>query len=188
MTAKAKLLALLAFTTAMLFFDNLAVFAVVASGLTAVIALKGHAKLFSSWLKPMVFMFAFIIAIQYVTYPLAPYSFGAVLWGVTISLRIYVIMAAVFFFVRTTSMSRIAEAFSFLPGRLPEAMTIAIAMLPQITELSGKIITSQKARGANFRSLSLTSTYMPVLVPLFGKTLQRSEKMALAMQARGYGD
>jgi energy-coupling factor transporter transmembrane protein EcfT len=84
-------------------------------------------------------------------------------------------------------MSRLAEAFSFLPGSLSQIFVLSLALVPGVGDLAGNIVRSQKARGMNFRSPNIFTTYMPVLVPLFGKTLYKSEKMSLAMQARGYG-
>ena len=37
----------------------------------------------------------------------------------------------------------------------------------------------------DFRTINLLKVYPPLLVPLFAKSIERSEKMALAMQARG---
>ena len=61
-------------------------------------------------------------------------------------------------------------------------------MLPNVSLLASKVMNAQKARGLNFRSPNVTRTYFPVMVPLLAKTLERSEKMALAMEARGFGN
>jgi energy-coupling factor transport system permease protein len=83
-------------------------------------------------------------------------------------------------------MSRMPEAFSFLPGSLRHVFVLSLALIPQVTELAGKVIAAQKARGLSFRTPNIARTYAPVMVPIFAKMLEKSERMALAMEARGF--
>ena len=108
--------------------------------------------------------------------------------GVNFSLRIYALILSVFLMVNTTQTSRLAEAFFFLPRDLRQILVISLTMLPNVSLLASKVMNAQKARGLNFRSPNVTRTYFPVMVPLLAKTLERSEKMALAMEARGFGN
>lgn len=188
MKAALKLILLLAFSSSILLIPDLNFLRISFIALSMMVIIYNLQSRFVEWLKPMILIFSIIIIVQFATFPAAPFTAEAFIWGLVFSMRLFTLVTAVFMFVHTTPMSRIADAFSFLPGSIPQVFTLAIGMLPNITELSGKIMNSQKARGVNFRSPNVTKTYMPVMVPLFGKTLYKSEKMALAMQARGYGD
>jgi energy-coupling factor transporter transmembrane protein EcfT len=96
-------------------------------------------------------------------------------------------MLAVFVFAETTPPGQMSYAFGFLPFSISQVLTLSLMMLPGVVALVRNIVTAQKARGMSFRSPNVLRTYLPVMVPLFGKMLYRSEKMGLAMKARGYG-
>ncbi len=188
MNARIKLLFLLAFSSAMLMVTEFYVILAMSVITISLIFAFRVRRSFLPWAKPLLLVFAAIVLLQYLTFPPAPFSPAGLLWGAVFSLRLFVLVSAVFLFVHTTPMSRIAGAFSFLPGGVSQVFVLSLGLLPNITQLAGNIMRSQKARGVNFRSPNIMDTYMPVMVPLFGKTLQKSEKMALAMQARGYGE
>ena len=68
-------------------------------------------------------------------------------------------------------------------------MTIALRFIPTIVEETGKIMSAQKARGADFTSGSLTKrakALVPVLIPLFISAFRRAGELATAMTCRCY--
>ena len=68
-------------------------------------------------------------------------------------------------------------------------MTIALRFIPTLIEETEKIISAQKARGADFENGSLrerAGAVAPVLVPLFISAFRRAEELALAMECRCY--
>ncbi len=68
-------------------------------------------------------------------------------------------------------------------------MTIALRFIPTIVEETGKIMSAQKARGADFTSGSLTKrakALIPVLIPLFISAFRRAGELATAMTCRCY--
>lgn len=68
-------------------------------------------------------------------------------------------------------------------------MTIALRFIPTLTEETEKIMTAQKARGADFSSGSLVSrakALIPVLIPLFVSAFNRAGDLATAMECRCY--
>lgn len=68
-------------------------------------------------------------------------------------------------------------------------MSIALRFIPTLIEETGKILSAQKSRGANFDSGSLFSrarALVPVLVPLFVSAFRRAEELAIAMESRCY--
>lgn len=68
-------------------------------------------------------------------------------------------------------------------------MTIALRFVPTLLEETDKIMSAQKARGANMDSGSLkerVKSLVPVLVPLFVSAFRRAYDLALAMECRCY--
>ena len=68
-------------------------------------------------------------------------------------------------------------------------MTIALRFIPTLTEETEKIMTAQKARGADFSSGSLISrvkALIPILIPLFVSAFRRADELATAMECRCY--
>ena len=68
-------------------------------------------------------------------------------------------------------------------------MTIALRFIPTLIEETDKIMTAQKARGADFSSGNLiqrAKALIPVLVPLFVSAFNRASDLATAMECRCY--
>jgi len=68
-------------------------------------------------------------------------------------------------------------------------MSIVLRFIPALSEETEKIMTAQKARGADFTSGSLISrarALIPVLIPLFVSAFRRSDELATAMECRCY--
>ena len=68
-------------------------------------------------------------------------------------------------------------------------MTIALRFIPLLVDETDKIMTAQKARGADFSSGSLINrakALIPVLIPLFVSAFRRAEELAIAMECRCY--
>ncbi len=68
-------------------------------------------------------------------------------------------------------------------------MTIALRFIPTLMEETDKIMSAQKARGADFTSGSLISrakALIPILIPLFVSSFRRADELATAMECRCY--
>lgn len=68
-------------------------------------------------------------------------------------------------------------------------MTIALRFIPTIIEETEKIMSAQKARGADFASGSIVKrakALTPVLIPLFISAFRRAGELATAMTCRCY--
>ncbi len=68
-------------------------------------------------------------------------------------------------------------------------MTIALRFIPTLIEETDKIMSAQKARGADFATGSLVKrakALFPVLVPLFVSSFKRADDLAVAMECRCY--
>ena len=68
-------------------------------------------------------------------------------------------------------------------------MSIALRFIPTLIEETDKIMSAQKARGANFETGSLLDrarALLPLLVPLFVSAFRRADELAVAMESRCY--
>ncbi|MBQ6001136.1 MAG: energy-coupling factor transporter transmembrane protein EcfT [Clostridia bacterium] len=74
-------------------------------------------------------------------------------------------------------------------GELAMMMTIALRFIPVLVEETDKIMSAQKARGADFESggiLKRAKAMVPILVPLFISAFRRADELAVAMECRCY--
>ncbi len=68
-------------------------------------------------------------------------------------------------------------------------MCIALRFIPTLIEETDKIMSAQKARGADFESgnlLQRAKALVPILVPLFISAFRRADELATAMECRCY--
>jgi len=68
-------------------------------------------------------------------------------------------------------------------------MTIALRFIPTLIEETDKIMSAQKARGADMESggvIQRAKALVPILIPLFVSSFRRAEELALAMECRCY--
>lgn len=68
-------------------------------------------------------------------------------------------------------------------------MTIALRFIPTLIEETQKIMSAQKARGADMESggiIQRIKAMIPVLIPLFVSAFRRADELALAMESRSY--
>ena len=114
-------------------------------------------------------------------------------------LRILMLITGTFLLTYTTSPISLTDGLESLLGplkaiRLPVhelamMMCIALRFIPTLIEETDKIMSAQKARGADFESGSLISrvkALVPILVPLFVSAFRRADELATAMECRCY--
>lgn len=68
-------------------------------------------------------------------------------------------------------------------------MTIALRFIPTLIEETDKIMSAQKARGADMETGSIiqrAKALVPILIPLFVSAFRRAEELAMAMECRCY--
>ena len=113
--------------------------------------------------------------------------------------RILVLISGTFLLTYTTSPISLTDGLESLLGplkiiRLPVhelsmMMCIALRFIPTLIEETDKIMSAQKARGADFETGSLLSrakALIPILVPLFVSAFRRADELATAMECRCY--
>lgn len=113
--------------------------------------------------------------------------------------RIVMLIFGTFLLTYTTSPIALTDALEILLGPLKRVglpvhelammMCIALRFIPTLISETDKIISAQKARGADFESGNLlrrAKALIPILVPLFISAFRRADELAVAMEARCY--
>ena len=114
-------------------------------------------------------------------------------------LRITMLIMGTFLLTYTTSPIALPDGLESLLGPLKKLkvpvhelamiMSIALRFIPTLIEETDKIMSAQKARGADFESGSLLDrarALVPMLVPLFISAFRRADELAVAMECRCY--
>lgn len=114
-------------------------------------------------------------------------------------LRIMMLVTGTFLMTYTTSPIALTDGMESLLSPLKKLhfpvhelsmmMSIALRFIPTLIEETDKIISAQKARGADFESgniIQRVKNMVPLLVPLFISAFRRANDLALAMEARCY--
>ena len=115
------------------------------------------------------------------------------------ALRISMLIMGTFLLTYTTSPIALTDGLESLLGPLKKVkvpvhelsmmMSIALRFIPTLIEETDKIMSAQKARGADFESGSLldrAKALVPILVPLFISAFRRADELAVAMECRCY--
>lgn len=92
----------------------------------------------------------------------------------------------------TDALERIMKPLKVFHVRVHEIammMTIALRFVPTLLEETDKIMSAQKARGADMESGGLmqrVKALIPILIPLFVSSFRRAYDLAMAMECRCY--
>ena len=113
--------------------------------------------------------------------------------------RILLLVSSTALLTYTTSPMALTDALESLLGPLKKLhvpvhefammMSIALRFIPTLIEETDKIMSAQKARGADFETGNLlrrARALVPVLVPLFISAFRRADELATAMECRLY--
>ena len=190
---------------------NLSAFLLLSVSALALILLSGiPTRLVLKSLRPILFIVVFTSLINvFMTkgehlltpegFPIRIYAEG--LWNALyMVLRITVLIIGTgIFLTYTTTPIALTDALEDLLSPLKKIkvpvhdfammMTIALRFIPTLTEETEKIMSAQKARGADFTSGSLVKrakALIPILVPLFVSAFNRAFELACAMECRCY--
>ena len=178
--------------------------------LTLIVAVRisrvGAKALFKG-LKPVLFIIAFTALLNLFYTPgtelchfwIFRITIEGVRAAITMMLRITLLIMGTFLLTYTTSPIRLTDGLESLLGPLKKIkvpvhelammMSIALRFIPTLIEETDKIMSAQKARGADFETGSLiqrAKALLPVLVPLFVSAFRRADELAVAMESRCY--
>ncbi len=176
--------------------------------LLSVAVSKVPAKMFLKSLKPIIpiVLFTAIINIFYITGGKELLSLGFIkitekglFTAIFMAIRIIFLIISSSLLTYTTVPTQLTDAIERLLSplkifhipvhTLAMMMTLALRFIPTLIEETDKIISAQKARGADFSSGSLikrAKALIPILVPLFISAFRRADELAVAMECRCY--
>ncbi|MBQ9762545.1 MAG: energy-coupling factor transporter transmembrane protein EcfT [Oscillospiraceae bacterium] len=114
-------------------------------------------------------------------------------------IRILMLVTGTFLLTYTTSPIALTDGLESLLSPLKKIklpvhelsmmMCIALRFIPTLIEETDKIMSAQKARGADFETGSLidrVKALVPILIPLFVSAFRRADELATAMECRCY--
>ena len=124
---------------------------------------------------------------------------GGLTRAVFMMARILMLITGTFLLTYTTSPISLTDGLESLLNPLKKVgvpvhelsmmMCIALRFIPTLIEETDKIMSAQKARGADFENGSLmerAKALIPILVPLFIGAFRRADELATAMECRCY--
>ena len=113
--------------------------------------------------------------------------------------RLVMLIVGTFLLTYTTSPIALTDGLETLLSplkkiRLPihelsMMMSIALRFIPTLIEETDKIMSAQKARGADFETGGLVKrakAVLPLIIPLFISAFRRADELAIAMESRCY--
>ena len=126
-------------------------------------------------------------------------TLNGILNSIFVSVRIVILILTTSILTFTTSPTQLTDAIERLLRPLAKLhvpvhefammMTIALRFVPTLLEETDKIMSAQKARGADMESGGLMQrikALVPVLIPLFVSAFRRAYDLATAMESRCY--
>ena len=165
-------------------------------------------KSFFKGMKPLIFILVFTGVLNLFFTP--GETVLVQFWTITITLegavraffmilRILMLITGTFLLTYTTSPIALTDGLESLLSPLKKIklpvhelsmmMCIALRFIPTLIEETDKIMSAQKARGADFESGKLmerVKALVPILVPLFISAFRRADELATAMECRCY--
>ena len=156
-------------------------------------------------LKPMLFIIILTAALN-IFYtqgtPIIPgwiITWEGIARSVKMILRIVLLITGTFLLTYTTSPIALTDGLELLLNPLKKIkvpvhemtmmMSMALRFIPTLIEETDKIMSAQKARGADFESGNIfqrAKALVPILVPLFISAFRRADELATAMECRCY--
>ena len=166
-----------------------------------ILATKIPIKMFIKTLKPIIpiIIITSVLNALYVSFWKITITTGGVTTAVYMSVRICILIMCSSILTYTTSPTELTDAIErlFSPLKaikvdvhsLAMMMTIALRFIPTLIEETDKIMSAQKARGADIESGGLikrVKALVPILIPLLISSFRRASELADAMECRCY--
>ena len=187
-----KLAGLLAFVVAAFVVDRplyllplaaaVGVLLVVAGGLGNVYRLR--------FMFVMVFVFTSVIWTLFFKTPLVPTHTGF-LYGLSTAIRLDTFLAAGLLFLTVTRVEEVAYALGRLgvPYKVGFTLMLAFRLVPVFFDAALAVLQAQRCRGLELGRGGLIQRlrrFVPILVPVLIGALRRADRMAMALELRGF--
>ena len=206
---RTKLIVLVVYIVALFLAVNWASYAVMAAFLLLCIKISTiPAKSFIRGMKPlmMILIFTGVLNLFFTTegellvdFWIIQITTGGLQRAIFMVVRILLLICGTFLLTYTTSPIALTDGLEALMKplkvlkvpvhELSMMMCIALRFIPTLIEETDKIMSAQKARGADFENGTLMEkarALVPILVPLFISAFRRADELATAMECRCY--
>ena len=206
---RTKLIMLVAYIVALFVASDWRSYAVVFAFLVIVVAISRiPLKSILHGMKPLVMILVFtgVLNVFFTTGKklLVEFWIIKIYWegivrAIFMMVRILMLITGTFLLTYTTSPIALTDGLEALLSplkilhlpvhELSMMMCIALRFIPTLIEETDKIMSAQKARGADFESGNLiqrVKSLVPILVPLFISAFRRADELATAMECRCY--
>ncbi len=206
---RTKILTVTLFIVALFTAKSFVTYGIMFLVLAAAIAIsKTPVKSVLRGMKPVLFIAIFtgVLNLLYATgtHVIVTIGFFTLTWeglfhAIFMVVRIMMLIAGTFLLTYTTSPILLTDGLESLLSplkaikvpvhELAMMMSIALRFIPTLIEETDKIMSAQRARGADFETGSLVQrakALIPLLVPLFISAFRRADELAVAMECRCY--
>ncbi len=205
---RAKLVALICYIVALFLAEGLVTYGILLVALAAVVVSSTVSlKALLRGMKPVVFILVFtaVLNVFYtpgealVSFWIFTVTREGVIHAFFMVVRILMLISCTFLLTYTTSPLALTDGLESLMGPLKKLhipvhelsmmMSIALRFIPTLIEETDKIMSAQRARGADFDTGNLiqkAKALIPLLVPLFISAFRRADELATAMECRCY--
>ncbi len=205
---RAKLVAMILYIVALFLGDWFITYAILLAVLILVVAVSTVSfKALVRGMKPVLFLLIFtaVLNIFYtpgrtlVSFWILTITYEGLIHAFFMVVRIMMLISCTFLLTYTTSPLAITDGIEALLSPLKKLhapihelammMSIALRFIPTLIEETDKIMSAQRARGADFDTGNLiqkAKALIPLLVPLFISAFRRADELATAMECRCY--
>ena len=206
---RTKLIVLVVYIVALFLAVNWVSYALMAAFLILCIKISTiPGKSFIRGMKPLIFILVFtgVLNLFFTTdgkvlvdFWIITITTGGLQRAVFMVVRILLLICGTFLLTYTTSPISLTDGLEALMNPLKKIkvpvhelsmmMCIALRFIPTLIEETDKIMSAQKARGADFETGTLmekAKALIPILVPLFISAFRRADELATAMECRCY--
>ncbi len=206
---RTKILAVVLYIVALFSADSVLTYAIVMVALTvSILVSKVPFRSLTKGLKPIIIIVIFTAVMNLFftkgtpvcdVWLLRHITWEGLVAAVKMLLRIVMLIMGTLLLTYTTSPIALTDGLESLLGFLKKIkapihelsmmMSIALRFIPTLIEETDKIMSAQKARGADFESGNIfrrAKALVPILVPLFISAFRRADELATAMECRCY--
>ena len=125
--------------------------------------------------------------------PLIPVRVGGFVYGIAMSLKIFIVLLAVAIFGYATSPSEMVQVIAripFIPYQVGFVLSTAWKFVPVVQVQMRTLMDAHRSRGVDFEQGTFPQRVKKtsaIVLPLFANSLTMADTMALAMEARAFG-
>jgi energy-coupling factor transport system permease protein len=138
----------------------------------------------------LVFVFTVVVWTIFFRGVLTP-SWSGFLFGVSTGIRLDTFLATGFLFLATTRVEEVAYGLGCVGVPYPVGFTLTLSfrLVPLFFDAAQTIVQAQRCRGLRMDEGGVVvrlRRFVPVIIPVFVGALRRADRMAMALETRGF--